>query len=212
MPKISAIVLAAGSGSRFGGDKLLQPINLTDELGRLHKRPIGLTSALNVQPHVDEVICVVRPDDQTLIALLNAHNMTTIANPHHPLGLSSSIKVGVASAKPDNAIMICLADMPFIKANSYQDLIQLFSLNTQSITRLTYQTDTLKQSGHPVIFPNNIRYKLLELKGDKGAQALINERPIATAVSDDEGIIFDIDTQQDLLKAANKKASGAGLV
>lgn len=200
-PNISAIVLAAGNGSRFGGDKLLHPITF----GTRHKHAIGLTSALNVQPHVDEVICVVRPDDQTLIALLNTHNMTTIANPHHPLGLSSSIKVGVASAKPDNAIMICLADMPFIKANSYQDLIQVFSQNTQTITRLTFQAGTLKQSGHPVIFPNNIRYKLLELKGDKGAQTLINELPIATAVSDDEGIIFDIDTQQDLITAAIKK-------
>ena len=48
------IMLAAGAGSRFGGDKLLAP---------LHGRPLVLHAVDALRPAVTEIIAVVRPGD-----------------------------------------------------------------------------------------------------------------------------------------------------
>jgi molybdenum cofactor cytidylyltransferase len=199
-PKITAVLLASGNGTRFGGDKLLHLINDLDTHSGEHKQAIGLTSALKVQAFVDEVICVVRPSDTALTKLFKAHGLKTIENPDFKTGLSASIKHGVKAAKADNAIMICLGDMPFIKPNSYQSLIQLFNANPNRITRLMYQNDDTKQAGHPVIFPVSTKQALQQLKGDSGAKALLKEMDVLCAITTDDGVVFDIDTQQDLLK------------
>ncbi|MGR6874519.1 nucleotidyltransferase family protein [Pseudomonas sp. HK3] len=198
-PSITALVLAAGNGSRFGGNKLRHEIKYTNEYGHITSKAMGLMSALNVQPYVDEVLSVVRPDDHLLKSLFNSHNIKTIDNPDYQAGLSASIKIGVKAAKSDNAIMVCLADMPFIQAQSYQMLSKLFLSQPDNITRLIYQKDNQKQAGHPVIFPASQKHALLQLQGDKGAQFLLTTLQITSAPSDDKGIIFDIDTQQDLI-------------
>jgi molybdenum cofactor cytidylyltransferase len=198
-PCITALVLAAGNGSRFGGNKLRHEIKYTNEHGHITSKAMGLISALNVQPYVDEVLSVVRPDDHLLKSLFNSHDIKTIDNPDYQAGLSASIKIGVKAAKPDNAIMVCLADMPFIQPQSYRTVTRLFLSHSNSITRLIYQKDKQKQAGHPVIFPASQKHALLQLKGDNGAQALLTTLPIISAPSDDNGIIFDVDTQQDLI-------------
>lgn len=201
-PKITAVLLASGSGTRFGGDKLLHLINDFSMHPSEQKQAIGLTSALKVQAFVDEVICVVRPDDLILTKLFKAHGLKTIENPDFKTGLSASIQHGVKAAKADNAIMICLGDMPFIKPGSYQSLIEKFNANPDRITRLMYQNDDTKpkQAGHPVIFPASTKQALQQLKGDSGAKALLKEIDVLCAITNDNGVVFDIDTQQDLLK------------
>lgn len=198
--KISAVLLASGNGIRFGGDKLLHPINHPDAHSHEHKQAIGLISALNVQPFVDEVICVVRPDDLTLTTIFKTHGMKIIENPDFSEGLSTTIKHGVKGAKAENAIMICLGDMPFIKPESYQSLLKLFNANPARITRLMYENNGTVQAGHPVIFPASEKEALQQIKGDSGAKALLKKKDVLSDITNDNGVIFDIDTQQDLLK------------
>src|ERR1022692_5251932 len=49
------ILLAAGSASRFGGGKLLAPLE--------DGTPLGVRALINLAPCVDSVVVVVRPDD-----------------------------------------------------------------------------------------------------------------------------------------------------
>ena len=61
---IVGILLAAGSASRFGGDKLLAP--LSDGM------QVGVAALRNLAAAVDAVVAVVRPGDDALAAALAA--------------------------------------------------------------------------------------------------------------------------------------------
>jgi molybdenum cofactor cytidylyltransferase len=203
-PNISAIILAAGNGSRFGGDKLLHEIEYTNNKDSITSKSIGLISALNVLPHVDEVVCVVRPNDTQLIKLLEPHPFTIVTNKDYQQGLSSSIKAGVLAVKPANNIMICLADMPFIKTHSYQAVIDGFNADKNTVCRpVFFNEHSILKPGHPVIIPNKFKDKLMKLNADKGAQLLIQSLPVHTVRLVDQGVIRDIDRKEDLQQKTN---------
>ena len=61
--KVVAILLAAGSATRFGADKLLHPL--------LHGVPIAVQSARHLKAVFEsDVVAVVRPDSKQLADLL----------------------------------------------------------------------------------------------------------------------------------------------
>ena len=62
-PRIAGILLAAGTGSRFGGGKLLHP---------LEGVAIGVRSARNLLQAGLSLTAVVRPDSDQLVKLLQA--------------------------------------------------------------------------------------------------------------------------------------------
>jgi len=64
---ITGILLAAGAGTRFGGNKLLFP--MPDGI------PIGVKAARSLLSGVDHGIAVVRPDDQLLAHILEAEGL-----------------------------------------------------------------------------------------------------------------------------------------
>ena len=66
---ICAILLAAGSGSRFGGDKLLHPL--------ADGTPIGVQAARNLLAAAPDVIAVVRPGDFRLLTCLSRKAATS---------------------------------------------------------------------------------------------------------------------------------------
>jgi molybdenum cofactor cytidylyltransferase len=220
---ITAIVLAAGLGSRFGGDKLLTPIQLNSADQAL---PLGVVSALNIKPHVDNVICVVRPNDLTLKQQFASHGFSTVDNFDYKQGLSSSIITGVKACNDNSHYLICLADMPYILSPTYSAIIKSFKANLDTqlnkglgkklIEPLNENTNTNTKSGifrpvllagnnigkdkagHPVLFNKKYRQALLQITGDNGAQALIKKYGVTTIQLTDQGIIQDIDRSEDI--------------
>lgn len=196
--KTVGLLLAAGQGSRFGGDKLRYPLE--------NEIPMGVQSALNLKQAVDEVICIVRPHDNVLIQLFSEQGYTIVENPEHQTGLSSSIRAGV-KARPDAVYwVIALGDMPYIKAETYQSISQAidreinqFKSKQKIIRPYLAHADKSekKQAGHPVAFPNHFKDELTNLSGDKGAAPVIkkaNEK-IHWLLVEDQGVCFDIDTK-----------------
>ncbi|MCJ8170234.1 nucleotidyltransferase family protein [Atopomonas sediminilitoris] len=194
--KVIGLLLAAGQGSRFGGDKLLHPLR--------DGTPIGLQAARNLAAQVDELICVVRPSDHALQALFNAEGFTVLPNPEHLTGLSSSLKAGVAF-RPDAAYwLIGLGDMPFIQPASY--LAVRHALN-QELTQAVDEQRLLRtcvnnHHGHPCALPQRCRAELMSLSGDSGAARLFKQAKQNTVQLigiDDHGVLQDIDQACDLI-------------
>lgn len=213
-PNVIGLLLAAGQGSRFGGHKLRHVLD--------NGTAMGLQSALNLKETVDEVVCVVRPDDSVLIDIFKQHGFTTIENPEHLTGLSSSIRMGIQSRSDADYWLIALGDMPYIQAKTYDAIARTvkneesIAPNNRAIIRpyLKNEEGTDKKlAGHPVAFPNRYKEQLLALKGDKGAGALFknksndpnqssNENDKSTPdihwlLVEDEGILFDIDSRDE---------------
>ena len=201
---IVGVVLAAGLGSRFGGDKLLHSLHIPSANEAV---AMGLQSALNLQPYVDEVICVVRPDDSELIALFLQQGFQVCPSENYLDGLSASLMAGIRASSAADMWWLALGDMPFITAPSYLAIQQEISQQLQKpeqvrqIVQASSQDSTgAIKSGHPVIFPQRIKAALLELSGDEGARSLVKKegRQVQQVLLNDAGIHWDVDKLVDL--------------
>ena len=205
---VVGLVLAAGQGTRFGGHKLRHLIN--------GDTPMGVQCALNLKPHVDEVVCVVRPDDQELKILFAAQGFTLVDNPDFELGLSSSIRAGVAAHPNADYWLIALGDMPFIQTTTYDMVSNAIKNECKTcpsqhrIIRpcIVSKSANTRHAGHPVAFPNRLKSELLALTGDKGAAPIFKQQAktkqkkanetIHWLLVNDDGIRLDIDQLSDI--------------
>lgn len=183
----SALLLAAGNGTRFGGDKLLAPVEP-------NQLPMGLQSANSIAPHVANLICITRPHDQALIQIFQNEGYTCIPNPDYHTGLASSIVTGLKRIPDQHNLLIVLADMPFISRQNFHEFFHFISQAPDCIARPYFE----ENPGHPVYFPAAFRDELLQLKGDQGAQAILRTQEIRKFQVDHSQFCKDVDRVSDL--------------
>lgn len=185
--KIVGILLAAGSGSRFGGGKLLHPLP--------DGTPIGVASLRNLKQALPEVVAVVREGDHGLRALLEAEGVAVHVCEDAQLGMSRSFVCGVAATAGADGWIIALGDMPFLQPKTIGTIARRVE-DTGGIVIPAWRSTR----GHPVGFGKRYREELLEVQGDEGARAVIKRHANAVEVveCDDPGILRDIDSRADL--------------
>jgi CTP:molybdopterin cytidylyltransferase MocA len=184
---ISAIVLAAGGGSRFGGGKLLA------ELGG---RPIigAVFDNLRGAP-VDETIAIVGADAQRLREVCEAYGVRTVANEEWEQGQSTSVLAGLRACGGEAAVVL-LGDQPFIGAEAVGRLVAAFAEGVK-VAVATYGG----KRRNPVLFSREV-WPLLEaeLTGDEGARSVLRRHPELVVEVPCEGVgdPADVDTREDL--------------
>jgi len=184
---ISAILLAAGSGSRFGGDKLLHPLP--------DGTPIGIAAARNLLAVVPDVVAVVRPGDFPLADLLEQEGCSVTVCPHAARGMGASLAHGVGARRGADGWIIALADMPSIKSATIALIVRELEAG-KSLVAPNYQG----QRGHPAGFGKRFGAQLLALGGDAGARDIIaaHQGELTLVQCEDPGILQDIDRRGDL--------------
>ncbi|CAN5697745.1 nucleotidyltransferase family protein [soil metagenome] len=194
---IVAILLAAGSGSRFGSDKLMHPLP--------DGTPIAVQSARNLKaalPH-SRRIAVIRPGSGALADALAAEAFEVVVCDNAADGMGHSLAAGVDAAGRDGkresaddaGFVVALADMPFITPSS------IVAVGDSIVGGASLAAPTFEgRRGHPVGFSAIHRAALLGLTGDEGARRLISSAgALMTLVAvDDPGVLRDIDTPEDL--------------
>jgi molybdenum cofactor cytidylyltransferase len=182
------ILLAAGDGTRFGGDKCLAP--MPDGV------PMILHAAAALRPAVDRLVCVVRSHDQALKTLLRDHGLAWVEVTQPRLGMSASLHCGIRHSADDaGGWLLALADMPLISPETCREVAAALRRGG-AIVVPTWRG----RRGHPVGFARGLRDELLAIAGDRGARAVIErhcDRVSALAVPD-PGILRDIDTKEEL--------------
>jgi molybdenum cofactor cytidylyltransferase len=195
-PKVVGIVLAAGLGSRMGGDKMLALVD--------GKPMVAITVGNILASAVDEVIVVTGHDSQKVDAALAGMKMKLVNNPDYSIGLATSLRAGVEAAGQADAVVICLGDMPRVKPQVVDRLIAAFNpVEHRSIVVPTHNT----HFGNPVLWGSEHFARLMQLSGDKGARKLMAELAAdVTEVEADAGVLLDADTPEalaQLISAAN---------
>ena len=87
MSRVVGILLAAGAGRRFGGDKLLSPL----PSGEL----LGVVAARNLVAAVPDALAVVRTDDRFLAERFDSLGLRVVENPEADQGMARSLAAGV---------------------------------------------------------------------------------------------------------------------
>lgn len=183
---IGAIVLAAGFSTRFGGPKLLA--RLDD----------GHTVAARTLQHIGAAglpsIVITRPEIAPQLQLGDAASTRLVSFEGASNGMGASLAFGVSQARQWDGCLVCLADMPFIRSDTYRAIAD--QVTPASIVIPHYGA----AAGHPVAFGRDFFPALLALDGDAGGRSLIQQYPHAVVELriDDPAILQDIDTPEDL--------------
>lgn len=182
------MVLAAGRGRRFGGDK--RRACLSDGT------PLLVATLALAQRHFASVAVVLRADDE-LLALQIPTGVQVIRCAEADLGMGHSLAAGVTalSAEPAAAIAVLLGDMPWLADSTLQRL--LAAADSQRLVFPVHEGER----GHPVLFGRRYWPALTGLSGDHGARAVLAAHADAwlAIAMDDLGVVRDVDTPQALL-------------
>ena len=163
---ISGVVLAAGSGTRFGGTKQIEPFE-----GRpLAQHAIDALASAGV----DEIVIVTGHDADVVERALGLPPQARFArNRDHATGQASSLAVGLHELADDTeAAVVLLADQPGVTDAEVRALIEAFRASRSRIVRIVY-TD----GPGPALLSREIHAEAGHLHGDVGARELIASHP-----------------------------------
>ena len=194
---VSAILLAAGAGSRFGGGKLLAPFR-----GR---SLIEVSLANLADAPVDETVVVVGDDAGRLRAACEPYGVAVVENPDWAQGQSTSVRVGLEALGPKAlAAVVLLADQPLVGAGAVRRLVEAFEGGAEVATA-TYGG----RPRNPVLFSRGVWPMLVaELAGDEGARPFLRRHPelVVRVPCDGVGDPADVDTAEDLRRLEGMRA------
>ena len=114
-------------------------------------------------------------------------------NPMYSQGMGTSIAAGLNLVDSRaQAVLLALADQPFVDSPTIDRLIEEFQAHDKGIAIPTYRG----RRGHPIIFSIKYKAQLSSLTSDIGGREIIEEHPedVLEVAVDCEGIIIDIDT------------------
>ena len=116
-----------------------------------------------------------------------------IENVHPEDGVSSSIAVGLrALPKTTGAALIGVADQPYLTVDAVEELMRAFVPGRIVVPRFG------DHRGNPPVFDRRFFGDLMELRGDRGGQVVVNAHPDAVIeVGLAEEIGDDVDRPED---------------
>jgi molybdenum cofactor cytidylyltransferase len=198
---IAAIVLAAGRSTRMGAaNKLLAEIS--------GKPLVRIAAEEALASRADPVIVVTGHQRERVEAALKGLKVAFAHNPDFAQGLSTSLKAGIAVVPADaDAAIVCLGDMPQVRAPLIDKLIAAFDPERGA---LIVVPSVNGKRGNPVVWSRRFFADLAGLDGDIGARHLITSYPEAVieVPVTDPAVFVDVDTPDalDAVKAEMERA------
>jgi molybdenum cofactor cytidylyltransferase len=185
---IHVVVLAAGASTRFGATK---------QLVRVSGRPLMHTIVSRAVELAGHSVTVVLGAHAGELAPLLKHSPATVSvNREWSEGIASSIREGLAHTPATaDGVLILLADQAAVTTEDLRRLAGAWRRNPASIAAAQYAGGV----GVPAIFPRWCFRELNELRGDRGAQSLLQrhvDRLVRLPMPSAE---LDIDRPEDLL-------------
>ncbi|KAA6175262.1 nucleotidyltransferase family protein [Pseudomonas veronii] len=187
---VTAVVLAAGQGSRFRAaagadqDKLLAQCVGRDGV----TRPVFEQVLVNVPDSVAKRCVVTSPDRLEVIRLAQRYGCEVVLL--RSAGMGDSLAAAVAASRSSDGWLVVLGDMPFILPSSIEQVVA----HTEGISVPVHAG----QYGHPVMFGRSLGPALMALTGDRGARPLFAHASVREVPVDDPGVLWDVDVPPSL--------------
>ncbi|HSJ51813.1 MAG TPA: nucleotidyltransferase family protein [Actinomycetota bacterium] len=188
---ISAIVLAAGAGTRFGETKQLVEVR-----GKpMVQHAVDAATAGGA----DEIVVVLGHDADRVRSVLRLPSAGRwVVNHAYLSGMASSLSTGLAHADPGSeGAAVLLADQPGITAQHVRSLLDAFHGRRAPIVRLAFRSGP-----GPALIARELWREVQLLEGDVGARDVIARHPGLVENVDVGGDApVDVDVPDDLDRA-----------
>lgn len=193
MTAVAGLVLAAGEGSRLGRPKA--QLRLGDQT--FAERAVAILSEGGTGP----VVLV------TGAARVTVDGARSVHNPQWRSGMASSLAAGLGALRGTaDAVVIALADQPFVGAEAVRRLIAAYRDGAR-VAVACYDG----KPRNPVLIASSLWPQVLALaEGDTGARPFLRAHKdlVAPVECGDTGSPDDIDTPEDLARAQRRGAPG----
>lgn len=163
--KVGFILLAAGNSRRFGGNKLLYKIDekpmychVVDEIRNIENQSL----------FYKKIVVSQYPE---ILEDLKREGYITIWNHESELGISHSIQLGIEAAKDADAWCFMVADQPYIKGKTLQNLVEEWVKSDKKIGCVSFRG----RRGNPVIFAKEFYEEFMHLTGDAGGKIILQK-------------------------------------
>jgi molybdenum cofactor cytidylyltransferase len=199
--EIAGVVLAAGSSTRMGENKLL--LALDGET--LVRRAVRAAAAAGLRP----LIVVVGHEAERVRGEIADLPCRALLNPDHARGKGTSLQAGVsevASATAAGGAVIMLADMPFVTAAMLAEVADAWRAGDAPMVISRYGD----VNAPPILYDRSLFAELLALPGEAcGKEMMRRHRAAARVLARPEEALADVDVPADYARA-RAQLDGAG--
>ena len=188
-PRVAALLLAAGRGTRFGpSPKLLADLG-GEPLVR-HAARAALAS------RASPLLVVLGHAEDAVREALDGLAFEAVPNPDYADGLATSLKAGFGALPPDaEAAIVLLGDMPGVCAGLIDRLVAAYG-QTRPVAVVPLVGG---RWANPVLLDRRLAPDIARLEGDRGAAPLLRGRAdVLQLAVDDPGALVDVDTAEAL--------------
>jgi molybdenum cofactor cytidylyltransferase len=179
----------------------------------LEGKPLLLHSLKAMSEVCEDIVVVGGYNIKELTSLVNSNAdsfpslITCIENTNYESGMFSSVRAGMVHTQQGN-VFIALADMPFIKTDTYKQLIDFSetgSLSDEVIypAIIHYLASGKIKKGHPILIKKRVKERIIKETEDVILRDILKEFEGKECLVTDSGIVFDIDTEDDYERAKN---------
>ena len=195
---VAAVVLAAGSSTRMGRNKLLLDLGGETLVRRAVRAAVGAG--------VDEVVVVLGHEEPRVRAELAGLPCTFVVNPDHAQGAGTSVRTGVRQvAAGADALVVVLADMPYVTAEMIATLVKRYR-DTGAPLVVSHYGDV---QAPPTLYDRALFEELLQIPGERCAKQVVGRHESeAVVVPWPESALRDIDVPADYEGARAQLAGG----
>jgi putative nucleotidyltransferase with HDIG domain len=188
VPRLAAIVPAAGLSSRMGRFKPLLPLGSTTVVERV--------VSLCAEAALHQIIVVAGHAKEDLIPVVRPTGAQIVENPDYRDGMFSSIVAGVRHLDPEcDAFFLLPVDIALVRPTTLARLARGYAAHPGCVIHPSFQGAT----GHPPLIPAALGPEILAWQGEGGLKGFFDTHAVPTvkvAVAD-RHVLFDSDTPDD---------------
>ncbi|WLQ07333.1 nicotine blue oxidoreductase [Arthrobacter oryzae] len=169
-PGTTAVLLAAGSGSRLGlGPKALLPFR-----GRTL---VEILAGVLLDGGCRDVVVVLGAEAAKVRDATDLAPYTVVENPDWQTGMGGSFRAGVAAAPARDHVLVALVDQPGLTPETVARLLAVH--RPGRVTAAAYRgPDGTLRRGHPLLLDATLRADAAEsATGDAGARHFLQTHP-----------------------------------
>ncbi|PYQ45129.1 MAG: nucleotidyltransferase family protein [Acidobacteria bacterium] len=157
----------------------------------LVRRAVGAACGAGVH----RVVVVLGHDEARIRAELEGLRCETVVNPDHARGAGTSLHAGVRQVAAEaSAVVIVLADMPFVTAAMIAGLVDRYRATRAPVVFSRYGDI----QAPPTLYDRALFVELLAIDDDRGGkQVVVRHQAEAEAVAWPESALHDIDVPAD---------------